>query len=161
MESYKLDVVNKTLVITEGFNKKIQDIGSREFDLYTKLMEQIPGLTVVRKTHKSPAKCTSKSSGEVFNCNQFKNLTYQNMERFMSALPQAESYQEQYNFIRDYAARIQTNGYALVRRWFIAQFPEFRKNPLFYVYNTPTLVKASDIIPEEAEKKAAPKKDVA
>jgi hypothetical protein len=34
----------------------------------------------------------------------------------------------------------------------VEQFPHFRKNPLFYVYNTPTLVPASQVIAEvEAE----------
>jgi hypothetical protein len=35
--------------------------------------------------------------------------------------------------------------------WFVAQFPHFRKNPLFYVYNTPTVVKASEVIDQEAD----------
>lgn len=66
----------------------------------------------------------------------------------MSALPNREVYFAEYDFLRDYAARIQTNGYALVRRWFVAQFPHFRKNPLFYVYNTPPLVSAAEVIAE-------------
>lgn len=75
----------------------------------------------------------------------------------MSALPNCEIYFAEYDFLRDYAARIQTNGYALVRRWFVAQFPHFRKNPLFYVYNTPALVSASQVIAEveTAEQDAA------
>ncbi len=84
----------------------------------------------------------------MFNCNQFKNLKYENMERFMSGLPNCEEYFAEYNFLRESATRIQTNGYALVRRWFVKQFPHFRKNPLFYVYNTPALVSASEVIAE-------------
>ena len=99
------------------------------------------------RTHKSATHYTIKS-GEKFNCNQFKNLTYKNMEQFMSALPENEGYFGEYKFLRDNATRIQHNGYALVRRWFVAQFPHFRKNPLFYVYNTPTLVPASQVIAE-------------
>ena len=69
----------------------------------------------------------------------------------MSALLNSEEYFAEYDFLREYAAQIQTSGYALVRRWFVAQFPHFRKNPLFYVYNTPALVKASEIIQEAVE----------
>lgn len=155
MERFKFDAANKTLIITEGYSKKLQDMESEEFKHYTALMSAIPNLNIVRKTHKSPSKCVAKSTGEVFNCNQFKNLKYENMERFMDALPGAEAYRKEYDFIKDYAARIQTNGYKLVRMWFVEQFPHFRKNPLFYVYNTPTLVKASEVIAKEAQAEAA------
>ena len=108
-------------------------------------MQEIPGLTVVRKSHRTPTSYTS-SSGEKFSCNQFKNLKYENMERFMAALPDNEVYFEQYSFLRYSASVIQTNRYALVRDWFIAQFPEFRKNPLFYLYNKPEIVKAATVL---------------
>lgn len=156
MERYKLDIVNKTLVITEAFDKKIKKAEGAEFDLYIRLMAQIPGLTVVRKTHKTPAKYNTKT-GEVFNCNQFKNLSYENMETFMSALPNCELYFAEYDFIRESATKVQTNGYALVRRWFVAQFPHFRKNPLFYVYNTPTVVPAFTVIQKAEEATAQDK----
>ena len=148
MEKFKFDAVSKTLTITAGYAKKLNDLESAEFQHYNTMMQTIPGLVVVNRSHRSPSKCTSKSTGEKFKCNQFKNLTYTNMERFMDALPHGNVYRKEYDFLKDYASRIQTNGYTLVRRWFVAQFPHFRKNPLFYVYNTPTLVKASEVIAE-------------
>ena len=148
MERYKFDAASRTLTITAGYAKKMQDMESAEFKHYNAMMQAIPGLVVVNRSHRSPSKCTSKSTGETFMCNQFKNLTYANMERFMDALPHGNVYRKEYDFLKDYASRIQTNGYKLVRMWFVAQFPEFRKNPLFYVYNTPDLVKASDMIAE-------------
>ena len=154
MEKYKLNVVNKTLTISKEFDKALASGEGAEYKLYTRLIREIPGLTVVRKTHRTPTKCTS-SSGEVFKCNQFKNLKYENMERFMAALPDNEVYFEQYSFLRYSASAIQTNRYALVRKWFIAQFPEFRKNPLFYLYNKPALVKAEQIVDETTAENAA------
>lgn len=152
MERYKFDAASRTLTITAGYAKKMQDMESAEFKHYNAMMQAIPGLIVVNRTHQSPSKCTSKSTGETFKCNQFKNLSYKNMERFMSGLPNCEAYFAEYDFLQDYATRIQTNGYALIRRWFIAQFPHFRKNPLFYVYNTPAILPASEVIAEmEAE----------
>lgn len=147
MEKYKLDVVNKTLAISKAFADAIANPTNEceEYKLYTRLMREIPGLTVVRKSHRTPTSYTS-SSGEKFSCNQFKNLKYENMERFMAALPDNEAYFAQYSFLRYSAACVQTNRYALVRNWFIAQFPEFRKNPLFYLYNKPEIVRAADII---------------
>lgn len=156
MERYKFDAASKTLTITAGYAKKLNDMDSAEFKHYNAMMQAIPGLTIVNRTHQSPSRCTSKSTGETFKCNQFKNLKYENMERFMSVLPNCEVYFAEYDFLRDYATRIQTNGYALVRRWFVAQFPHFRKNPLFYVYNTPPLVSAAEVIAEmEAEEQDA------
>ena len=148
MERYKFDAASKTLTITAAYAQKLNDMDSEEFKHYNSMMQAIPGLVVVYRSHRSPSKCTSKSTGEKFKCNQFKNLTYPNMERFMDALPHGNVYRKEYDFLKDYASRIQTNGYKLVRMWFVAQFPEFRKNPLFYVYNTPDLVKASDMIAE-------------
>ena len=145
MEKYKLDIVNKTLTISNEFAKAVASGKGDEYKLYTRLMKQIPGLTVVRKSHRTPTSYTS-SSGEKFSCNQFKNLKYENMERFMAALTDKEVYFEQYSFLRYSASVIQTNRYALVRDWFIAQFPEFRKNPLFYLYNKPEIVKAATVL---------------
>lgn len=151
MERFTFNAVSKTLTITSGYAKKLNDMDSDEFKHYNAMMQAIPGLVVVNRRHRSPSRCTSKSTGETFKCNQFKNLTYENMERFMSALLNSEEYFAEYDFLREYAAQIQTSGYALVRRWFVAQFPHFRKNPLFYVYNTPALVKASEVIQEAVE----------
>jgi hypothetical protein len=151
MERYKFDAASKTLTITAGYAKKLNDMDSDEFKHYNAMMEAIPGLVVVNRSHRSPSKCTSTATGEKFKCNQFKNLTYDNMERFIDALPHGKVYRQEYNFLRYYAACIQTNRYKLVRMWFVAQFPHFRKNPLFYVYNTPTVVKASEVIDQEAD----------
>ena len=68
----------------------------------------------------------------------------------MSALPNNEPYFAEYNFIRKFAADVQTNGYALVRKWFTKQFPEFRKNPLLYIQHVPEIVKAADITAAQA-----------
>lgn len=145
MEKYKLDIVNKTLTISNEFGKAVASGKGDEYKLYTRLMKQIPGLTVVRKSHRTPTSYTS-SSGEKFSCNQFKNLKYENMERFMAALPDNEVYFAEYSFLRYSASAIQTNRYTLVRDWFITQFPEFRKNPLFYLHNKPEIVKAATVL---------------
>ena len=152
MERYTFNPVAKTLVITAAFAKAIQDVNSEEYALYTQLMADIPNLEVIRKTHASPKKCVSKSTGETFKCNQFKNLTYKNMETFIMGLPAAEAYMEEYLFLKNYAAEVQTNGYAIIRRWFVAQFPKFRTNPLAYLTNQPAVVSAAEVADQyEAE----------
>lgn len=156
MERYTFNPVAKTLVITAAFAKAIQNIESKEYALYTQLMAEIPNLEVVRKTHASPKKCVSKSTGEKFSCNQFKNLTYKNMETFIMGLSAAEAYMEEYLFLKNHAAEVQTNAYTLIRRWFVAQFPDFRKNPLIYITKHPGVVSGTEIIEQcELKKNAA------
>lgn len=131
MENYKIDLVSKTLIVTASFEKAMNDPASEEYRLYVQLQHDIPGLKVSRRTHKSPKTYRTKS-GEVFYCNQYKNMTYDNMEHFINALPKRDELMKVYKFIRYDAGLTQTSSYAAVRRWFEAQFPDFRKNPIFY-----------------------------
>lgn len=157
MEKFQFDVISQTLTITAQFTKKMNDPQSDEYKLVQQFRKDFPNLTIAKKTHKSATHYTTKS-GEKFNCNQFKNLTYDRMEKFIKALPKSESYLREYSFVKDFASAIQTNGYTLVRKWFVAQFPEFRKNPLFYLYNSPELVSGAAFLEEET---AAPTRKVA
>ena len=144
MMNYKLSLSTKTLTITKAFEDAVATGDGKEYELYMRLLREIPGLIVIRKTHASPKKCVSKSTGETFNCNQFKNLKYENMERFMMGLPNGEVYMDEYLFLRNHASDVQTNGYALIRRWFVAQFPDFRKNPMAYITNQPEVIHANE-----------------
>ena len=148
MEKFQFDVISQTLTITAQFAKMMNDPESDEYKLVMRFQKDFPNLTITKKTHKSATRYTTKS-GEKFNCNQFKNLTYDRMEKFISALPKSESYLREYSFVKDFASAIQTNGYTLVRKWFVAQFPEFRKNPLFYLSHSPELVSGFQFLDEE------------
>ena len=154
MKGYTLNLTAKTLTITKAFEDAVSKGEGGAYELYTKLMRDIPGLTVVRKTHSSPTKYVSKSTGETFNCNPLKNLKYENMEGFIKGLPNNEELLRAYNFLKNYGGLPQTSRYTVVRKWFVAQFPDFRKNPLFYLYNE---VKVVNIVPfiEEEQKRAA------
>ena len=148
MEKFKFDVVSQTLTVTANFAEKMNDPESGEYKLVVQFQSDFPNLKIAKRAHKSATSYTTKS-GEKFNCNQFKNLTYDRMEKFIAALPKNEGYLREYLFVKNYASAIQHNGYTLVRKWFVAQFPEFRKNPLFYLYNTPELVSGFAFLEEE------------
>ena len=148
MEKFQFDVISQTLTITAQFAKMMNDPESDEYKLVMRFRKDFPNLTITKKTHKSATHYTTKS-GEKFNCNQFRNLTYDRMEKFISALPKSESYLREYTFVKDFASAIQHNGYTLVRKWFVAQFPEFRKNPLFYLSHSPELVSGFQFLDEE------------
>ena len=148
MEKFKFDVVSQTLTVTAKFAEKMNDPESEEYKRVLQFQSDFPNLKIAKRTHKSATSYTTKS-GEKFNCNQFKNLTYDRMEKFIKALPKSESYLREYEFVKDFASAIQTNGYTVVRKWFVAQFPEFRKNPLFYLHNSPKLVSGAAFLEEE------------
>ena len=133
METYKFNPVTKILIVTAAFEKAMNNPSSEEYALYIQLQHDIPGLRVSRRTHKSPAKYHTKG-GDVFRCNQYKHLTYKNMENFIKILPKRDELMEVYDYIRYGAGLAQTNCYAAVRRWFEAQFPDFRRNPLLYFH---------------------------
>ena len=144
MENYRINPVSKTLTISAAFEKAMSNPESEEYRYYVQLQRDIPGLKVSRRTHKSPTEYHTKS-GDVFRCNQYKHLTYENMERFIKALPQSDE------LIKVYTA---------VRRWFAAQFPNFRKNPIFYFnQDFPVIYDIWPIIKEVQEKSV--KKDEA
>lgn len=139
--TYKMDFASKTLTITKAFADAAAIPESDEYNLLMKFQKDIRGLKIVRKTHKTPTKYKNKVSGETTSRNQFKNLTYENMERFMKALPQREELMTVYTFLRYDAGLVQTSAYKTVRDWFMAQFPKFRSNPLFYINNTVEVIK--------------------
>ena len=157
MNGYRLDLAKKTLTITKAFEEAVSKGNTEEYDIYMKFLREIPGLTVVHRTHKSPTRYTNKQ-GEKFNCNQFKNLKYENMEGFIKGLPNHKDLLDAFNFLRYNASLVQTARYTVVRKWFVAQFSEFRKNPLYYLYNP---VKVIDIAPfiQESQDKAEDKKN--
>ena len=157
MEKFVFDVISQTLTITAKFAKMMNDPQSDEYKLVQQFRKDFPNLTIAKKTHKSATSYTTKS-GEKFNCNQFKNLTYDRMEKFIKALPKSEGYLREYLFVKNFASAIQTNGYTLVRKWFVAQFPEFRKNPLFYLNHSPALLSGAAFLDEET---AAPELEAA
>ena len=159
MKAYKLDLMNKTLTITKAFEDAVNEGKEPEYSIYMKFQHDIPGLQVLHKTHKTPTIYINKS-GEKTRCNQFKNLTYENMERFISSLSNSDEVMDAYTFIRENASKVSTSPYAVVRKWFAAQFPKYRKDPIFYYRNTVEIISTIiflDEVKKEAERRALEK----
>ena len=157
-KAYSVNYIDGTITVNSSFYDKMQDPTSEEYQLIKAIRADFPEMRIVNRTHKSPSKYTSKSTGETFNCNQFKNLTYKNMEGFINGLPNSQDYLPAYNFLKTCGSLPLTSRYTAVRKWFVAQFPEFRKNPLFYLYNEVNVIDFAPFIEEEqtrAEEKQA------
>ena len=148
-KAYSVNYIDGTITVNSSFYEQMQNPTSEEYKLVKAIRADYPEMRIVNRTHKTPSKYTSKSTGETFNCNQFKNLTYKNMEGFINGLPNSQDYLKAYNFIKNCGSLPLTSRYTVVRKWFVAQFPEFRKNPLFYLYNEVKVVDIAPFIEEE------------
>ena len=102
-KGYTLNLTAKTLTITKAFEEKIAKVNTPEYRLYKKLMRDIPDLTVERRTHKTPSQYRTRTGEVVKGHNKNKGLTYDRMERFISALSNSKELMEQYDFVKDYA----------------------------------------------------------
>lgn len=140
MNAYNVDFAKMTITITADFAKKMNDPTSSEYQIICQFRKDFPAMRIVNRTHRTPRKYVSRSTGEKFNCNPSKNLTYKNMESFINGLPNAERYLRSYNFLKNCGGLPAPSRYAAVRRWFIDQFPIYHKNPLFYLYNEVAVV---------------------
>lgn len=147
-KGYIVDFVRKTITITAEFEKAMRSPDDDAYKTIQQLCADFHGMRIVRRTHRTPSRYVSKQ-GVVSKCNPYKNLTYEKMEQFISALPNSTEYRRQYDFLKTYASGIQTNGYSIVRSWFVAQFPLYRKEPLFYLTGEHTVLSAADFLKKQ------------
>ena len=71
------------------------------------------------------------------------------MEQFMNALPEGTKFLDEYNKLNAVAV-LCPSPYAVIRRWFEAQFPLYRNNPLFYVKNSVEVIDYATVIDKVA-----------
>ena len=143
--NYRIDFTSMTLIMTADFADQAYNPTTEEYQILTRLKKDFPGLNIVRKTHRTPAKYTTKQ-GEEYTHNQFKDLTYKRMEKFLSRIPNGAAYQKEYDCVKDFATDLNGNGYPIVRKWFVEQFPHFRKDPMFYLNNSPLVLHGQKFI---------------
>ena len=148
MESYKFDVITRTLIMSSAFARAVSDTSSDEYKLFAHMQKEIPDLRVERKTHASPTSYKSKN-GKKTSYYPTKGLSFEKMEQFMNALPEGEKYLNEYNALRAVAV-LCPSAYASVRRWFEAQFPKYRENPLFYIRNSVEVIDYAAFLEEVA-----------
>ncbi|MBQ2062177.1 MAG: hypothetical protein II458_05820 [Oscillospiraceae bacterium] len=141
MNAYKIDFMKGTITITADFAKAMNDTTTKEYKTIAKVLKDYPNMEVVQRSHKTPTRYRN-SDGSITARNQFKNLTYERMERFMASIPNGDEYRAQYDFIKRFAEGTPNNAYAMTRKWFAEQFPKYRTDPLFYTQeeNAPKVI---------------------
>ena len=157
MERYKVDFTKQTLTLSAAFDAKANDPKSEEYALVCQFKRDFPNIVVVRKTHATPKRYKNRD-GSITERNKHNGLTYERMERFMSALgDDGLDYLEAYFTLRDKAEAMCASPYAAVSAWFMKQFPKFRSNPLFYLDSAPNIVDFSTILDRAAKKPSVAK----
>ena len=73
---FSFDAVSTTITITKAFADKLSDPNSEEYKLLRQIKADYPSLTVCRRTHRTKSNFV----------NQYKKLTYENMEAFIELL---------------------------------------------------------------------------
>ncbi len=112
-------VIDDNIIITKAFQKKAQIFGTAEYYKLKAVKAENPNATVTTKTIK---KNPDKES--------FKNVSYENMESYISSQPNAAVHMAHYEIVRE-RSKIQKAPYKYVAKWFVATFPDFRNSPVF------------------------------
>lgn len=112
----KIDRTTKTIIVTKQFLINASQIGTPEFDLYLKLMEQHPGFTFKEyKITRNPDKQT------------YGKLTYEVMAEFITAYETDEKVREavldEYKIVRNISLT-QKASYAYVKKWFLGKYKD-------------------------------------
>lgn len=68
----------------------------------------------------------------------------------------SEQYMKEYKFLKECAAVVQTSCHNIVKNWFLAQFPDFRTNPLVYIYQTPEAINAEQFVAQLGSEHSTP-----
>ena len=117
--AYQVDFVNNTFTMTKAFEEALNNPASEEYKLFLQLRADFPGLTIIRKTRRSPKKARPT-----------KNLTYANMEKYMSVFKNAGELLAQFEVVKTCSLE-QPSPYKFVRDWFETQFKNYKEQPDF------------------------------
>lgn len=107
-----------TAQVTKAFEKQARIFGTKEYKLWKAYREDFPAAKMVTKTIK---KNPNKKS--------YKNLTYANMELFITE-QNSELLVELRKQIK--LSKVQSNPYRAVLAWFLSEFPKYDEYKEFW-----------------------------
>ena len=140
--NYRIDFESMILIMTADFAAKAYDPESTEYKILQRLKKDFPDLKVERKTHRKPNSYTTSKSNEKFYHNPYKDITRDNMERFIATVDDKNgTYKKEYDRVYSYALGMgKKRAYSIVAGWFLDQFPKYRTDPFYYYRNRPALI---------------------
>ena len=119
MKGYKIDFTTNTLTMNYKFHAASQEYGTDENKLVKDILTDFPNLTV-----------NVKAGREVKATNRNKRLTYANMEKHISAYDNANDLLNVFETVKA-LSKTAASPYKYVLDWFVAQFPDYDKAPVF------------------------------
>lgn len=106
--------------VSKTFAKNAKIYGTPEYKLWREFKAENPEyVMVVKSIKKNPNKKTNK------------NLTYKNMEMYISKQKDSEKLSKEYWVVRD-ASKLQKNPYTFVVDWFKTRFNEYNSFEQFF-----------------------------
>ena len=119
LTGYKIDYANQTITLNYKFNKAAQIYHSAEYNLLQELEHDFPHFKVIVQ------------SGRVQKeTNKNKRLTYGNMETYISTYENSKELLAMFETVKMMSKPL-ASPYKYVRDWFEAQFPNYKKAPVF------------------------------
>ncbi|MCF2663891.1 hypothetical protein JQM66_04870 [Oscillibacter valericigenes] len=118
-KGYKIDFTSNTLVMNYKFHSASQEYGTPENKLVKEILSDFPTLIVV-----------VKAGREVKTTNKNKRLTYENMEKHISAYENSAELLDVFETVKA-LSKTAASPYKYVTDWFVAQFPDYKKAPVF------------------------------
>ena len=106
--------------VTRSFAKQARIFGTPEYKEWRAYCQDFPNAEMVIKTIR-------RNTGK----RTYKNLTYANMERFLTVQPNSKALIEEFNKQKA-ASSIQQNRYRAVLAWFLSKFPRYDEYKEFF-----------------------------
>ena len=118
-KGYKINFATNTLVMNYKFYAASQEYGTDENNLVKAILADFPTLTVV-----------VKAGRDVKTANKNKRLTYANMEKHISAYENSAELLDVFETVKA-LSKTAASPYKYVTDWFVVQFPDYKKAPVF------------------------------
>lgn len=140
---YKIVFAANTVVMNYKFAAAAGQVGTEEYNIMKQIREDFPGMaeiTVSGREQKSPRKNS--------------RLTYANMEQHIKAYDNSDDLMEVFKTVKT-LSKTAASPYKYVADWFVAQFPDYKKTPVFKEGKLITLpIPAPNVEPYKVKKSA-------
>ena len=118
-KGYKINFATNTLVMNYKIYAASQEYGTDENNLVKAILADFPTLTIV-----------VKAGRDVKTANKNKRLTYANMEKHISAYENSAELLDVFETVKA-LSKTAASPYKYVTDWFVVQFPDYKKAPVF------------------------------
>lgn len=112
--SYRINFAANTLIMSKAFEEAAHDPFSDEYKILQKIRSDFPGLVISRKTRRPSKKARPN-----------KNMSYDNMLKYMSVYENADALVAQFELVRVQSQKA-ASPYSYVLTWFNRQFPNHK-----------------------------------